>query len=135
VKRRAVEWLKRYLPAECASLVGALLAANVVFSLTANSAAAAIAGAWGENGAYYSVMLLREVRAVRSVWVALRNLTIEFGPAEALDSLLVRPAMMYFGAQLAGDLTLGTLLGKLAADISFYVPAIAAYELRRSLTR
>jgi hypothetical protein len=65
----------------------------------------------------------------------LRNLSLEFGPGEALDSLVVRPAAMYFATSLTSDLAIAVILGKLAADIAFYIPAIAAYELRLRLSR
>ena len=39
--------------------------------------------------------------------------------------------MMYAGGQLVADVRLGVVLGKLGADVFFYVPTIAAFELRR----
>jgi hypothetical protein len=131
MKSRALDWLRRYLPAECASLVGAVLVARLALFFTDNFAIAAVAAAWGETIVYYTVMSAREVLAVRSVARAVGNLVFEFGIAEALDSLLLRPLCMYLATQFLGDLTLGTIVGKFAADLAFYVPAISAYELRR----
>src|SRR5262249_51219026 len=90
-----------------------------------------VAAAWSETIVYYTIMSAREVLAVRSVARAVANLVFEFGIAEALDSLLLRPVCMYLATQLFGDVTIGTILGKFAADVVFYVPAISAYELRR----
>jgi hypothetical protein len=87
--------------------------------------------AWGENAAYYSVMLVRELLATRSLARALRDLALEFGLAEALDSGVIRPACIYVATQAAADLSLGVFIGKLAADVAFYIPTIFAYELRR----
>src|SRR6266481_10102768 len=129
MKHRVGVWLRRYGPAEILSILGALVAANVAWNLTNNPAAAAIAGAWGETTAYYATMLFRELSKTNLV-LALRDLLLEFGVAEALDSLLIRPAMMYAAAQFVSDLQLGTLIGKLGADVFFYIPTIAAYELR-----
>jgi|SRR4051794_3587428 hypothetical protein len=131
VNGRVHAWLKRYVPAECGSIVGALLAANLTWSLTSNAAAAAFAAAWGENLAYYGIMLAREVRASGTLLVAVRDLLIEFGPAEVLDTGFIRPLCMYLATQAVADLTVGVLLGKVAADVIFYVPVTAAYELRR----
>jgi hypothetical protein len=132
MKRRVAEWLHRYVPAEVASLIGALLGAQLAWTLSGSAGAAAVAGAWGETAAYYSTMLARElIRTRGAVLVTLRELVLEFGVAEALDSLLVRPALMYTAGQLFSDLRLGVLLGKLGADVFFYVPAITAYELRK----
>jgi hypothetical protein len=125
-------WLRRYIPAEVASLIGALLAAQLAWTLSGSVAAAVVAGAWGETTAYYATMLARElVRTKATLLVTLRELVLEFGVAEALDSLLIRPAMMYAGAQLVADVRLGVVLGKLGADVLFYIPTIAAFELRR----
>lgn len=56
---------------------------------------------------------------------------LEFGPAESMDSFLVRPAAMYFFPKLLGNIALGLLAGKLAADILYYIPTIMGYELRK----
>ena len=146
MRERAREWLRRYLPAELVSVVGAVVAAGVVGGLSGhNEAAIAIAGAWGETVAYYATMLVRDFRHARadirrasgnpSRWsvlgTTLRGLVLEFGVAEALDSLVVRPAMMYAAGQFLGDPQAGVVVGKFAADVVFYVPTIVAYELRR----
>jgi len=127
-------WLGRYLPAEAVSLVAAVLLGSLAAWLTTNNAAvAAIVGAWGETTAYYATMLFRERRAFphQPIWRTLTNLTLEFGIAEALDSILVRPTLMYLSGQLLSDVRLGILVGKLASDVVFYVPTIAAFELRQ----
>ena len=129
---RVLSWLRRYLPAELVALPSALLFAYAAGSLTGSSAAAAFAGTWGENLGFYGLFLGRELRRrghVRALPAAVRDLVLEFGPAETLDSLLIRPAFMYAGLSLAPNPMLGVLAGKLAADVTFYAPAIASYEL------
>ena len=133
MKTRLVRWLRRYLPAECAAFLAAVTAAQVAALVSDSVAIAALAGAWAETGVYYAVMLARELHAGETPWRAVRNLVFEFGLAEALDSVVARPALMYLASQLMGDLWLGIAIGKLAADVIFYVPAITAFELRRSL--
>ena len=61
----------------------------------------------------------------------MRDLALEFGGAEFLDSLVVRPGAMLVLIALTGNLPLGLVLGKLAADLTFYGAAIGAYELRK----
>jgi hypothetical protein len=125
-------WLRRYLPAEAASLIGVLIVAQLAWTLSGSGAVAAVAGAWGETLAYYTTMVVREVLRTRAgLLVTLRELVLEFGVAEVLDILLIRPAMMYAGSQLVADVRLGVVLGKLGADVFFYIPTIAAFELRR----
>ena len=133
VSSHLARWLRRYLPSELLSLLAAVAGAQLAYGATANPAVAAVAGAWSETIIYYATMLTREVRAHpgQRLPITLRNLVLEFGLAEALDSLLIRPAMMYAATQLLANIALGTVLGKFAADVVFYIPTIAAYELRR----
>ena len=113
-------------------MLGALVAANVAWQFSEHNAAAAVAGAWGETLAYDTTMLVRDLTANHgNVVLMLRDLVLEFGAAEALDSLIIRPTLMYTAAQLLASMPAGVLLGKLAADVFFYAPTIAAYELRR----
>jgi hypothetical protein len=54
---------------------------------------------------------------------------VEFGPAEALDTLALRPFAMYVGPLVVGNVMLGVLVGKLVADVTFYGFAIVGYEI------
>ena len=58
------------------------------------------------------------------------RLLAEFGPAELLDSLLIRPLAMGLATRWLGR-TIGVLAGKIAADVTFYLPVIASYEFQR----
>lgn len=140
--RKSAEWLRRYLPAEalatCCALLGGLLAS------LANPALAALGGTWGENVGYYGAILTRDLRARRArderltpagVLRVLRNILLEFGGAELLDSFVVRPAAMFTMIGLTGSLPLGLILGKVIADLAFYSAAIGAYELRKRYLR
>ena len=139
MRAKAREWLWRYLPAEGVAIVGALIVGLLASRLGGTTAHIALAGTWGENAGYYGTMFATEYRRGRMVgWTkaggvprAVYNLLLEFSGAELLDSLLIRPAAMYAGVRLTGNVPVGLLLGKLAADLVFYVPAIAAYELRK----
>jgi hypothetical protein len=135
------EWVRRYGPAELLALIGALAGWLAADLATGNTLVAAYAAALGDNVAYYGFLATREVRAHRTVagsrlgagLRAFGALAIEFGPAEALDSLLVRPACVAVGVAALGPVA-GVLAGKLVADLVFYVPVIATYELRKRVT-
>jgi ornithine decarboxylase len=138
---RVREWLLRYGPAEVAGTAGAILAATAVDRFAVD-AATAYAGAIGEGFAFYAVLLIRDLRRQRAtrghhgaVRRTVRDLVVEFGPAEALDTLLVRPLAMYLGTVVLGTTWLGVAAGKVAADAVFYALAIAAYETRKSLAQ
>jgi hypothetical protein len=134
-------WLRRYGPAELLALVGALAGYLSLELATGSHAAAAYGAALGDNLAYYGFLFAREVASrststrrpsgrLRVVAQSLRALTYEFGPAEVLDSTVVRPACTAIATATLGT-TAGVLAAKLVADLLFYVPVICTYELRR----
>ncbi|WP_327582774.1 hypothetical protein OHA25_43660 [Nonomuraea sp. NBC_00507] len=109
---------------------------------TTPEAVGAFAGSLGETIAFYAVLLVRDVRARRrsdpqrpAVYVTVRGLLVEFGPAEVADTLVVRPFAMYVGPMIVADAAMGVALGKFAADLVFYTLAIIGYELRRGRFR
>jgi uncharacterized protein (DUF2062 family) len=132
-----VRWLGRYAPPEGAAILGALLGALVGAQL-GGAVGGAVGGTVGEGLAFYAVVVVRELRseraaaAPRSLHQVLVDLLVEFGPAEALDSLLVRPLAMYAGPMITGDLLGGTVAGKVFADLVFYALAAFAFEQRRA---
>lgn len=141
------EWLRRYGLAECGGIAGAVVGSYLVRHTTGNAVAAAYGGAWGETLGYACTVLARdfisESRLVRSERRRLRladlgrvvtGLLAEFGPAGALDTFVTRPAAMALGTRSLG-LPLGVVVGKLAADVLFYVPVIIVYEHRQHSRR
>jgi hypothetical protein len=59
-----------------------------------------------------------------------RGLFLEFGPAELLDSGLIRPLAMAVCIRMLGW-GFGIVTGKVLADVVFYLPVIWVYEHRR----
>lgn len=144
-RRKGAEWLERYGVAEVVGLCTAVLGSFAAHALTGSEVAAAYGGAMGENVGYYGVIIGREVvRDQRAATASsrgyglagaartARNLLFEFGVAEVLDSAVLRPLAMGLGVRFFGR-ALGVVVGKLAADVTFYVPVICVYELRRYL--
>jgi hypothetical protein len=139
VRRRVVHWLKRYGPPEVFGTITALLGSFAVFRMTHNSVAAAYGGALGENVGFYGLIVARQIlhdrrSSDRYGWrgaaKTIARLLAEFGPAELLDSLLIRPLAMGLATRWLGR-TIGVLAGKIAADVTFYLPVIASYEFQR----
>jgi hypothetical protein len=143
------EWGRRYLLAEVVGTLAALAAALTVHTLTGSLASAALAGSVAESIAYYGVVLRRMLpvlyrrhagagRLRRPLRTA-RDLITEvsdFLAAELLDTLLVRPGLIYLAAGWAGSgVVWGLLAGKLLADVGFYAVVIPSYELRKKLMR
>ncbi|TGE23095.1 hypothetical protein [Hymenobacter metallicola] len=142
------EWLQRYGPAEVLSILATLAAAGLTFQLTGSYVSTALAGTWAGNAAYFGYILAldiwqtrRQLRAAGRAYSAhtlgrnLRALVVEFGLAEVFDSLLIRPALMYYLPKAVGSLSGGILLAKILADVTFYVPAIVSYELSKKRLR
>jgi len=136
-------WLNRYGVAECAGIACALAGSLLVRRVTGNAIAAAYAAAWGETLGYSAAIVGRDFFAgVRTARVSHRKfgaraafgivvgLLAEFGPAGLLDTFVTRPLTMGLGARFVGP-KLGIVVGKLAADVLFYVPVIFMYERRR----
>ena len=137
------EWLRRYGLAECGGITGAIVGSLAIRRLTGNTIAAAYGGAWGEGVGYGGVIVARDlitgVRASRAAdrRFAIRDmgrlaagLLVEFGPAGLLDTLVTRPLAMAVGTRVLG-LPFGIVVGKLMADVLFYLPVIFMYERKK----
>ena len=146
-REKTTEWLHRYGVAEIAGVVAALAGSWSVHALTGSDLLTAYGGAIGENLGYYGIIVGRDVvrdrratRArgrvygVRGALLTTRNLLFEFGIAELIDTGFLRPLAMGLGMRFFGQST-GIVVGKLVADVAFYVPVLCAYELRRRFAR
>jgi hypothetical protein len=144
---RAGDWLRRYGVAEVVAVCSALGAAWLADAAGAPLLVVAYAAAVGENVGFYGTIVGRQVAhdwrlaaadgeryAAPHLWRTTRELLLEFGPAELLDSFLIRPFAMGLGVRLLGR-DAGVVAGKLAADVTFYLPVIMTYELRRQAAR
>ncbi|MFH1127128.1 MAG: hypothetical protein ABIG84_01955 [archaeon] len=144
MKHKLKEWIKRYLPAEIAGMISALTGAGVAYMLTDNLIVVALAGVWSETIGYYAFISIRDIAHSRkhhrinnkkygliSFLKNIRNLIIEFGFSETLDSFFIRPFFMYVFPIILGNVLLGVFIGKISADVVFYIPTITAYELRK----
>lgn len=142
-----MEWLRRYLPCEVAGTACEFGGAVIAYSLTGSLAVAAVVATIGASVGYYATayvaavrtayrdhpMLLGRARVLAANGLALRSVAIEFGPAEVIDSLLIRPLAFYFGPILFGGTVAGWIFAKLVADVGFYVLAIFSYERFKGL--
>ena len=146
VKHKIKGWVSRYLPAEIFSIAVTIAAAYITFKWSGNRLATAFAATWAGNLAYFGYIIARDIVVrVRSVkkqgrrytkkdlWYNLRALFVEFGFAELLDSLFVRPALSYYIPLWVGSILYGTLIAKFAADVTFYIPAIIGHEISKKL--
>jgi hypothetical protein len=145
--QKLIEWIRRYLPCEIAGTVGELGGAVVAYLATGSMAAAAITATVGASAGYYAAAYTKAVRwayrehggrpaltrlALANL-IAFRSVAIEFGPAELIDSIAIRPLAYYLGPLLFGNVVAGWVVGKLVSDIGFYVLAVCSYERFKGL--
>ncbi len=142
MKKKVIYYLRRYGPAEIAGTLGALICGVLVNQITGNRVATAFAGTWGENLGFYGTMIGREIYAshqqhrakdlpygLGSFLKNLRNVMLEFGLSETMDSFVLRPFLMYIAAVWITPLAVAIFIGKLAADALFYLLAIFSHEM------
>ena len=146
-RQKLMEWVRRYLPCEIAGTVGELGGAAVAYLLTGSMAAAAITATVGASAGYYAAAYTSAVRwaygehcarrlgprIVIANMFALRSVAIEFGPAEVIDSIAIRPLAYYLGPVMFDNVVVGWIFGKLVSDIGFYVLAVVSYERFKGL--
>lgn len=137
-------FVARYGLMEIMGTITATLAGLAAHQLTGSLLVTAIAGSLGETVGFYGTAAYREIRQyyqlhheharLRRIWLtslhAVRGMLIEFGPAEVVDSLFVRPALMYILPQVTGNIATGLLAGKLLADVVFYGIAAIGHSMR-----
>lgn len=140
-RRKAAVWARRYLPCEIAGTAAEFGGAAAAYLWTGSFVVAALAGTVGASVGYYATAYTaalrwsyrstegsRPLRMLTANALALRSVAIEFGPAEAVDSLLVRPLAFYLAPQLLGEVAVGWIAAKVLSDIAFYALAIGSYE-------
>jgi len=141
-KHKIKEWLNRYLVPTLLSVVLSVSLAMLMDILFHNAIITALGGTWGDNLGFYGLILYKDVRerkarderlTILGILKVLRNAVAEFGVAEYLDSFLIRPSLMYIFPEILGNKAVGIIIAKFAADITFFVPTIIFYEIRKKV--
>ena len=145
--RRLQGWVKRYGVSYVLATVAAYVGYFTVRGITASDVAAAFGASVSESLTFFSTIVISEVSADRAKarrrlqtygWRhtvgTIRNLFMEFGLAELLDTGFIRPLAVGISSRHLGP-GVGVLLGSTVADITFYAPSILFYEIRKKWTR
>jgi len=133
-KLKPIEWIKRYLPAEIAGTISALLSALIARGLGYHAIIIAYAGSIGESIGFYAAVFIQQIIVAQKArkqsndgdskvvlyGSIIAEILLEFGPAAVLDDLIVRPFFMYWFPILLNHFSIGILAGKIAGDICFY---------------
>lgn len=135
------EWAWRYGPAEAAATLCGYGVALLADHAQLNGIVVSYLGSLSDSGVFYVWNLGREFvqlrkrkpeySLVRVAYKAFRNCLLEFGPAHALNSLVIQPWGIYFIAKFTHSITIGFFAGTLLAEGGFYLLIITAYELRK----
>ena len=136
-RRGVVFWITRYLPAEIVGTAAMVLAGIGVTLWTESTAIIALAALFGEIVGFYAILAITiyieqaPVSGSRRRAVGRTGLLLvaEFGVAELLDTLLLRPALLMAGVWLFADPVWGLLVGKVIADVIFYAIAAGAFTV------
>ena len=147
-KDKWVEWAKRYLPAGIISSVATILSSVFTYKITQNHLTTALVGTWVGNFIYFGYILGVDIfktnkkllkkdkkYTFKTFLQNIRALIVEFGFSELFDSFLIRPTLMYYFPIWVNEIWLGIILAKIIADITFYIPAIFAYEYSKKSLR
>jgi hypothetical protein len=124
--RRLARWRRRYGLAELIGGAAAVAAGLVLLRWTGHLAVAAVGASLAEAAAFRLALLARE--SGREGFS--RTPLLEFGAADAVDALALRPAAFALGLRLLGGVP-GILAGKLLADALFYGPVLSLWHWRR----
>lgn len=144
MKVKIKEWIGRYGWAEALSTILTFLFGWVANLFTKNPIAIAYAGTIGAAAGFYGFIFIRDISGSFSknepnsfrakstlILRCLRSMGFEFGLAELLDFILVRPSCLYYGPVVLNNYFWGILLGKIVADIIFFVLSILMFEIRK----
>lgn len=141
-RTRVAEWRRRYGWSEAMAAGVAVLVALAATEAGASVLPTAFAATLAEAIWFYGTLTMRDIRragqeAARSgtdlppktAGALLREMVLEFGAAEAVDSLLLRPICYAAGLYWIGGAP-GILAGKIIADLLFWGPVLSLCHWR-----
>lgn len=146
ILQKIKELFKRYLPAEIVGTLTAVSAASITHIFSDNHIFIAYIATLGEAIGFFSTIFIQHFLtfskkrktenkqfSLLDISKIISHILLEFGPAEIIDGLVLRPFFMYLFPLLIKSFTLGILLGKIAGDITFYLLVILSYEMKKKL--
>ena len=146
ILQKIKELFRRYLPAEIVGTLTAIGAASITHVFSGNPVFIAYIATFGEAIGFFSTIFIQHFFtfskkrrtgnkqfSLSDISKIISHVLLEFGPAEIIDSLVLRPFFMYLFPLLVNNFTMGILLGKIAGDITFYLLVIFSYEMKKKL--
>ena len=135
-----VEWWRRYSLPVFLGTITAIIIANLVNYFFHNIILAGILGAWSDFIVGYGTIAYRDIKnkekvSLFNILKVIRNMLFEFGPAEILDTFFFRPFFMSVYPLFIANYSLAVLLGSLTAEITYFIPTIISYEVRKRVIK
>ena len=141
-RKKVKEWANRYGPPLVLATLTAVIVATLTYMAFGNKILSAVLGTWADNLVFYGIVAYRDIKARRGkdgkvtlggFLKVMRNMAMEFGPAEYLDSFLIRPFLLAVFPLFISPYSLGVLVGSIAAEFTFFLPTILSYETRKKI--
>ena len=141
-KDKLKEWLKRYAFAHIIGLIFTILVATLSHILFKNIILSAFLATWSDNIAYYGIIIYGDLKLqkkkdkklkTKSFLKVARGIVMEFGLAEYLDSFIIRPFYLSVFPHFIPNYSLAILAGSICAEVTFYIPTIISYELKKKI--
>ena len=144
LKNKIREWFRRYSIALLLAYIVSIAIANFAKVSTGNIIVSAFLATWADNIAFYGYIALKDLKrkkvknlqsAASELAKLVRNMVFEFGPAEYLDSFIIRPFLLSVFPLAISNYSIAILLGNLVAEITYFIPTIISYETRKKVFR
>jgi len=142
--RKFWEWLRRYVYPLIFATLAEIISAIFVYYLFRNLILSAVIATIAGNVIFYFTLAYRDIKqrksedkkiTIISVFKVARNLIIEFGPAEYLDSYISRPFLLVICPMFITPYFLGATVGSIMAEIFYVVFVLSSYEFRKKLLK
>jgi len=138
------EWLDRYAVPIFFATLAALIVANISRNLFGNIILSAFLGSIADFFVAYGIIAYRDINSRKNkdgklsfvgILKVIRNMIVEFGPSEYLDTFILRPFWLSVFPLFIPNYSLAIILGSLTAEITYFLPVIISYELRKKVFR
>jgi hypothetical protein len=114
------EFAGQYLMGNVISTAASVLVGVLVSHLTGSAAITAIAATVAATLVWYAYLLIYYIMVKGDLTgAALQHLVADFGAAEALDSLFVRPLLTYLMPRFTHNQASGILFANILADVIY----------------
>ena len=120
IKKKLKEWFRRYAFAELIGIILVLIFSNISMLFLGSKIVSGFIGTWSDNLGFYGTILYKDIKkrknirkrlSIKDLLIQLRDVLIEFGPAEYLDSFIIRPAYLIFFPYIIHNYSLAIIIG------------------------